>query len=205
MAAAALVTEPATPTPMKVGDCPWLRLTMAEAVAPMAGLSIQARRLLTVGQRTTALIQVLIDAECFIDAINVLAYALERKSAVIWAYECVRTHRGETVSTEERATLEAVLAWLGDTDNDALRREANSRAETMSPRNPTSWVGIAVFWSGGSLAPPDCPPVDAKPELLGTAVKSALHIATAEAEPRAIAPTRERFLAEGLRIANRPQ
>ncbi len=201
--AAALALQPDAP-PLQVGPCPHMVLTMAEAVAPMAGLSIQARRLLLAGQRTTDFLQTLVDDEIHIDAINVLAFALDRISGIIWAYECVRQHLGDAANPEERGTLEAALDWLKDPGSDELRREAMVRAETLGPRNSASWVGISVFWSGGSIAPADCPPVEPRPELLGTAVKSALHIATAESEPRTIPQVRLAILRQGVMIANRP-
>jgi hypothetical protein len=61
---------------------------------------------------------------------------------------------------------------------------------------------MAAFWSGGSLAPENLPEVAAPPQLLGSAVASAVMLAAVKPEPKFAGQKRARYVQAAVDIAN---
>lgn len=57
-------------------------------------------------------------------------------------------------------------------------RAAMEEARRAGFQSPEAWAGVAAFWSGESLAPPDAPAVTPPPHLTGIAVAGALALAS---------------------------
>lgn len=115
----------------------------------------------------------LVGHQKFDDAIRLLSYFLPKREAVWWAYHSVQELLGKSFSTDEQAVMDAVLAWLKE-PNDSNRRAAMQAAEADEFQSAASWVGLAAFWSDGSLAPPDLPEVVPDACLTSQGVTAAL-------------------------------
>ena len=68
--------------------------------------------------------------------------------------------------------------------------------------SPAASAAMAAFWSGGSLAPENLPEVAAPPQLLGSAVASAVMLAAVTPEAKLAAQKRARYLQAAVDIAN---
>lgn len=102
-------------------------------------------------------------------AIRFLAMALPRLEAVAWAAQAVE--RAKVRGDADRAAMAAVSRWIAAPD-DALRRAAWAHCEPID--GPIRFLGAALFFSGGSIAPADLEAVHPAPTLCGTAAAGAV-------------------------------
>jgi hypothetical protein len=99
------------------------------------------------------------------------------------------------------AILHAALRWLQD-PLEENRRALERPARALSPREPAGCLGMAVFWSGGSMAAPHLPVVAPNPFLTARAVAGAVLTAAARPEVFAVRQQlRREFLAIGRQVA----
>jgi hypothetical protein len=108
------------------------------------------------------------------EAVTFTAYAALPKMAIWWSYECLR-QASENLSPADRAMMELVATWT--TYPDTENRYRTMKAALYAPvRSPAVYLGLAVGWSGGPVAPNDPAPVPASrtPRAINTAVLSCL-------------------------------
>lgn len=127
-------------------------------------------------------------------AARFLAMALPRLEAIGWAAE---TLEAGGIEAQERVALDAAARWVQIPDDDT-RRAAWDAAE-MIPEGPARFLGAAIFFSGGSIAPPDCAAVHPPSEACGVAVGATI-LGTAYRTSDSDAFLRD-ALATGARIA----
>jgi hypothetical protein len=132
-------------------------------------------------------------------ALTFLAYALPRRCAVWWAAQCLHA-AGSSPTPEEGEVLSAAEQWVRE-PNDANRRRAMQVAQAQSSQTACCWPAIAAFWSFGSIAPPDCPPVSAADHLCGKAVAGAVSLAGVITEPERAQEKQRRYIDLALAIA----
>lgn len=121
------------------------------------------------------LIATLAAEEKFPAAITLRAALLPTDKAVRWAGRCV----AQSVSNLSPASEEALVAaenWVRQ-PSEATRRRAEQAAVATEFEGPAAWVALAAFWSSGSIAPADLPPVAPPLGLSAKAVSAALTLA----------------------------
>jgi len=133
--------------------------------------------------------------------VQFLSFALPPREAVWWACLCAREGLREPVPPPLQAAIAAAEAWVRK-PTEEHRRTAMSCAQATDLKSPAAWAAVAAFWSGGSLAPENLPEVPAPPQLLGSAVASAVMIAAVSGEPKFAAQKRARYVQAGIDIAN---
>ena len=113
------------------------------------------------------------------DAANFLGQALPRLEAVAWAARSVRDLQGgASRKGPEAGALKAALLWIQD-PTEGRRRAAYDAAVAADAASPEALAALAVFYSGGSVAPPDCPPVPAPRDAAGRFAAGAVLVAAA--------------------------
>jgi hypothetical protein len=75
---------------------------------------------------------------------------------------------------------DASQRWLDEPDDDN-RRAIERLVDGADQGWPETLIGLAIFFSGGSIAPEDCPPVPADPSLPGQLIAGAMQTVVAEA------------------------
>ena len=101
------------------------------------------------------------------EAAQFLGLALPRYETVAWAARAVRDLRDpEDRSSPEAEALKAALLWVSD-PTEQRRRAAAAAAEKARSDSPERLTALAVFASGGSMAPAEYDPVPAPRELAG--------------------------------------
>ncbi|OBY24192.1 hypothetical protein A9D60_24655 [Leisingera sp. JC1] len=108
------------------------------------------------------------------DAVTFTAFAAQPKMAVWWGYECMRL-AADLISEDDRRMMELVATWTTYPDDENRFRAA--RAALYAPvRSPAVFLGLAVAWSGGAIAPNDPAPVPEHraPRAINSAVLSCL-------------------------------
>lgn len=86
------------------------------------------------------------------DGIVFAAFAVQPQDAIAWGYESVRAL--SEVSADDQALAAAITDWLGTPDTE--RRWRALQIALFAPRRTAMvYLGLAVGWSGGPLAPND--------------------------------------------------
>ena len=113
------------------------------------------------------------------DAIAALAMMLPRRQAVWWGCLAVRLIPGLSARPAELVAIETAEAWVqNQRAEDAERAFA---AADLCPFNAAAtYVALATFWCGPSLAPRGQQPVPPASHLAGVAVRAALTLALGE-------------------------
>jgi hypothetical protein len=110
-------------------------------------------------------------------AVAFLGHALPRFEAIAWACRILEDEaRDLKLRVLDRQALDYSLRWLGD-PSDERRRAAMEAADEAGARSPEKLLAMAVFFSGGSIAPPDLPPVLPQPETAGRLASAAIQLA----------------------------
>jgi len=105
------------------------------------------------------------------DALSFCAYLLPRREAVWWSCQCVRA-LVPTLSEQEIHDLNAAETWVREPDD--TNRRAALELGTRGNRNfATTWITLAVGWSGGTI-PVGNNVVSAAPHLAARAVRIAV-------------------------------
>jgi hypothetical protein len=132
------------------------------------------------------------------DAVLFISHLLPRREAVWWAAQCVRALIGAGATDE---ALGAAEIWVR-TPEDENRRAALSAANNADRRKPTTWLAFAAGWSGGSLLPADQKPVPPPAGACAMATNTAIMMAVAAGDPRAILDRIGACAEAGVRFAS---
>jgi hypothetical protein len=133
-----------------------------------AELSDEAKTKVGPDVTPSAFMRDLVGAGLMIDAVKFLAQAIGPARAVAWALACVRELQAEKDGT----ALAIFDAWAAD-PSDANRRAAADAAEA----GPEKSLGLAIFFSGGSIAPPDVNPIPPPPHVAEKLAAGAIMLA----------------------------
>lgn len=145
-------------------------------------------------------VQALAEHKQFTDAIKVLAFSMESRKAIWWAYQAVREHAADLLIPDDLIAFNAVYDWIC-TPDDRNRRSAMETGQAAEFEGPGSWLAAAAFWSGESIAPPDLPKVPPDPTLVSQAVMVSMILSATLARPRDMQGLYAEVLAFGLDFA----
>lgn len=162
-----------------------------------------AKKLLNDQLTAEQYVQVLIQNKQYVDAVRVLAYALPTRQAIVWARLCAGYYSDANPSNASLKALDAVDQWLSESDDDK-RRATMDAAKGAGFDTPAGSAALAVFFSGGSLGPPDVPIIPPQDYLTPNSVCGTVLLATLLHESEKSEEKYRVFLAEGLKIAAHP-
>ncbi len=113
------------------------------------------------------------------EAIRFIAHALTPRDGVWWACQCARQSIGAENTPEEEAALVAAERWVTEL-SDETRRAAFVAANVAGIGTASGNAALAVFYTGGSLTPPDAPPIipaefAAAPLVAGSVILASIH------------------------------
>jgi len=172
----------------------------ASEVCSHFALGDGAKRLLTPELTADKYLELLIQNKQYIDAVRVLAYALPIRDAITWSNSCARQSSEPNPAEKLSAALEAVDRWLAEPSDDN-RRAAMKAAEQAELSTAAGSTALAVFLSGGSLAPPDAPVVPPEKYQASNAVVGAILLSAIATEPEKAEAKYQAFLEQGQKIA----
>ena len=180
----------------------WARVTArtAKEVCEHFQLGKEARPLLRDGLTPAQFLQTLLDKQQFPDAVRFVAYALPKREAVWWACLCARQVLG-TAPPVQSVALKAAEKWVADPNEDN-RRAALPAAEAAEVGTPAGCTAMAVFFSGGSLGPPNVAAIPPGEHLTAQAVAGAVLLAAVDTEPEKAPDKLRTFLARGVEVAS---
>lgn len=134
-----------------------------------------------------------------------LGHALPRLEAVAWAaFLLDQRSKRVKLSRRDRQALDRSLRWLEE-PVDEYRRSAFEAAQAAGAKSPERLLGMAVFASGGSLAPPEFPAIPPPQNACGGIAASAVLAGVADSDDRELALREaldlgDRIAAEGVKV-----
>ncbi|HVJ51640.1 MAG TPA: hypothetical protein VM689_04220 [Aliidongia sp.] len=143
-------------------------------------------------------LEALLEARAFVDAVNFLAFGLPKREAVWWASVSLRA-AGAAPSGPAHEAVSAAEEWVRR-PSEENRIAAGERAERLPQDQPAGWAAWGAFWSGGSMTPPNSPPVPPGATLTAKAVAGAVTLAAAK-DPKRAQERFAQFIALGKDIA----
>lgn len=137
------------------------------AVAESMSMSADAIALQTDPDTALQYVDRLQEIELLDDVIRFLAGFLNPPDAVAWAIQtgCLEGESPEPL-------IEVIRGWIDDV-REENRMEVEKELRSKQPTNFAKWIGQAIVFSGGSLAPPDQPVIRPPSHLCGLAILTA--------------------------------
>jgi hypothetical protein len=139
-------------------------------------LSDVAKGLLQPEIKPRPFLEVLIEKRLDDDAVMLMAHAMPKREAIWWACQCIRLANGATLAPPASGLIAEAEAWVAK-PTDELRRKTFEMAEGANFDPPAGFLGMAVFFSSGSLSLPNLPPVPPKEHLAAGMVGNAVKVA----------------------------
>src|ERR1035437_3239587 len=152
-------------------------------LAAVAELGDEAMALARPDLHPREFVALLLDKALFPDAVSFVAHALPKREAVWWAWVSARRAAGDAPAPAIKAALDAT--------------------EKAGPGPAAGGAGLAAFFSGSSLAPPEAPPVPPGEFLTAKAVSGAVILAAVSKEPKKAPEKFRAFVAQGLEVTQR--
>lgn len=168
----------------------------------LAQLGDEARALLHPTDGPRPFVRRLVEAEQFADAVRFVAHALPTREGIWWAWVCARRVAGADPPSAIRGALDATERWVTQ-PTDENRRLAMRMAEAAQFNTPAGCAALAVFFSGGSIAPAGSPPVPAPEFVSAKAIAGAVIAAAVITEPEKAPEKFRAFIAQGLDVVEK--
>lgn len=136
-------------------------MTTAE-ICGAANVSDDAKALLQDDMSPSKYINLLSEKGLYKDAIGFLAHGLPVPVSIQWASACVKEFQPPEPGPKATASLAAAEKWI-ESPSDQGRWEAKKAADDGEMSSPADCLAMGVFFSGGSVTPPEAPPTPAPP------------------------------------------
>lgn len=187
---------------MKIQTEPFRKVADAKAadICARVELSPEARAFLVPALSPQGYLSLLIDAEQIGDAVRFLAFALPVREGVWWACVVAQNNLAE-LSQIEAQCLERAAGWVYEPD-EARRRSCMQSAEAANFEGAAAYAALAVFWSGGSLAPEGMPDAPPDPQLGPIGVGASVLLSITAGDPARLNERFEDAIRRGVDIAN---
>lgn len=183
------------------GFLPKVRFSLAEHLCALLEPSEDAQSVLAPGQSGSDFILALAQQGHVIDAIRYLAVGLPRREAVWWACACRRHFLPAELPAAEALAWTVAETWVYE-PTEPHRRAAFAPAEALKHQTAGAYAALGVYWSGGSLAPPEVsiviPPGDG---LTGSAVAASVILCCVPGVAKSIAARHKTAFDMGCDIA----
>lgn len=161
-------------------------------------LSAQAAPLLDGKSSPEGFVAALLGKQLFEDALGVLAHALPPRDAVWWACQCAWHVGRPALPAPQEQALRAAVRWVRE-PVEVNRRAAETASAVAGANTPAGCIALAIYVSGGSLAPEGAASVPPPPFLAGTTLRAAVLLAASFGN---IEENQRQFIALGLDVAH---
>lgn len=176
-------------------------VSLAE-LCEVAELEDEAKALLASQADPRAFLTALVEQERHTDAVRLLAHALPTREAIWWAWFCAKRAAGDSPAPAVRAALDATERWIAQ-PTEEHRRPALELAQRAEIGTPAGCAVLAVFFSGGSVAPPEAPPVPPAPFAASKAIAGSVILAAVSREPETAPEKFVSYIERGVQVADR--
>ena len=168
----------------------------AKEISEVSGPSDGARALVQEDSTSSGYLESLEKQELFQDAIRFLAHKLPTDAGVKWASACVRELQAPDRKEQKDEPLEAADRWI-KAPGDDTRWAAKNAADQAKVTGLGNLVAMAVFLSGGSIAPPEAPETAPPPYSAQKMIAGSILVAVVSHEPQKATERYKRAIAMG--------
>jgi hypothetical protein len=174
----------------------------AGPVCELFDLSDEGLALLNPEATVAEQISVWREANLVADARRLLSHALPPRYSLWWALlTLTEAHRQKPYPAKVIEAVLGVRDFVLD-PTEVGRRRCQVLADAADSTTAGGVIGYAAFLSGGSMAPPECPPVLPKGYLCGRLAGVAVYLASVHFNPAKYKEHLQHFLDIGLQVAN---
>jgi uncharacterized protein DUF6931 len=161
----------------------------------------KGRELLREDLTAAGFFDLLVEREQFSDAIRFLAHVLPKRLAVWWGCLCLWHVSRPAADAKLAAVLEAATRWVLE-PSESNRRAAEQPGRAAGLDTPAGCLGMAVFWSDGSMGRADLPPIPPPETLTAKTVAGSILMAAALSGGGPVRTRcRRQFVAMGREVA----
>jgi hypothetical protein len=135
------------------------------------------------------------------EARRLLAYAMERRDAVWWAFLCAaEALRHKPMEPSQARGLDLALAWLVN-PSDSGRRECKNAIYACGPTSIAGILCLAVWLSGGSISPYAGRHIEPNPHACGKLCGAVVYLCSVYFDPIRWKTCLRHFIDTGLCVA----
>jgi hypothetical protein len=150
-------------------------------ISAVAELGEEAMALLRQDLHPLDFVALMLEKGQFPDAVRFIAHALPKREAVWWGWVCARRAAGDSPAPKIK----------------------DAAAEKAELGTAAGCAGLAAFFSGGSIAPPNAAAVPPGEFLTAKAVSGAVIFAAVATDPEKAPEKFRSFVAQGLEVTKR--
>jgi hypothetical protein len=185
-----------------VNNAPLVNVTAATASEICARLYLDKATLalLRPAMSPRGFVDALMEAQKYLAAIDFIAHALPAREAIWWGCLCLQRTSGNKLEPWERRAFRITVQWVLQ-PNEANREAAKQPADVLGPASAAGCLAAAANQTGGSIGPPQGPPIPPSPFAPARAVAIAIKVASTKCDPPEIQSTQRSFIELGMAIA----
>jgi hypothetical protein len=157
------------------------------------GLSDAAKARLGAGLPIEEFLNVLVEHGDYTDALKTLANVLAKREAIWWGCQCLS---GRVTRPAAVAAREAAVLWVRD-PTEERRRECKQAATLAGHHTPAAQIAMAVFFSGGSIAPAGLSEVAPDETITAHCIAGGLMMLAVQCQPQTMADAQMNFIEQG--------
>jgi hypothetical protein len=145
-------------------------------------------------------VDALVQEKQYLAAIDFMAHALPPREAIWWGCLCLQRTCGDKLEPWERRAFRIAVQWVLQ-PGEATRTAAKEPADVLGPASAAGNLAAAANQTGGSVGPPQGPPIPPSPFAPAKAVAIAIKVASAKCPPPEIQGTQRALVELGMAIA----
>jgi hypothetical protein len=145
-------------------------------------------------------VDALVDKKKYLAAIDFIAHTLPAREAIWWGCLCFHRTCGDKLEPWERRGLRLTVLWVQQPD-EFNRAATKQPADVLGPASAAGNLAAAANQTGGSVGPPEGPPIPPSPFAPARAVAIAIKLASTKCPATEIQPTQRSMIDLGMGIA----
>jgi len=145
-------------------------------------------------------VDALVDNKKYLPAIDFIAHALPAREAIWWGCLSLQRTSGDKLEPWERRGLRLTVQWVLQ-PSEFNRAATKQPADVLGPASAAGNLAAAASQTGGSVGPPQGPPIPPSPFAPARAVAIAVKVASTKCAPPEIQPTQRALIDLGMGIA----
>ncbi|HEV1286759.1 MAG TPA: hypothetical protein VNU44_15670 [Bryobacteraceae bacterium] len=156
--------------------------------------------LLRTGMSPRGFVDALVEKGQYLAGIDFMAHVLPSREAIWWGCLCLHHTCGSKLEPWERRAYRLTVQWVLQ-PTEANRAANKQPAEVLGPASAAGCLAAAANQTGGSIGPPDGPPMPPSPLAPNRAVAIAVKVASTKVEAPEILRTQRSLIGLGMAVA----
>jgi len=185
---------------MSNGPLMKIETAMAAEICAHFDLQDDAKPLLRDGMNPYDFVTALIEKQQYVDAVRFMAHALPARDGIWWGCLCLQHAFGNDLTPPDRAAATVAARWVMQ-PTEENRTAAKAPADAAPPPSGAGALAMAVFQSGGNVAPPGLPLMLPAPFAAAKSIALAVTLASIKTEPVRIARMQRSYVELAIEVA----